>query len=229
MADIKKQLTVDIVSDVMCPWCFVGKRRFEKALSLLDPSIGVQVNWKPYQLDSTLPPEGKDRKQYLSDKFGGTANAERFYAQIKLAGDAEGIPFNFEAIAVSPNTFDAHRLILWAGQKGEGQQNNVVESLFKAYFIDGQNIGDRTILVDLGIKAGLDGPELEGKLRSEEGVIETRESASHAHQIGVTGVPCFIVEQKYGISGAQDPPTLANAMTKIAAESGDIGLKVDAG
>lgn len=220
MSAPENTVKLDIVSDVMCPWCFVGKRRLEKALENIDSNISVEINWLPFQLDATLPPEGKDRQLYLSDKFGGKENADKFYKTIKQAGDDEGIDFDFDAIKVSPNTLDAHRLIAWAGQQGDEPQNQMVELLFKAYFQDGKNIGDHAVLTEIATKAGMDAEQVAARLKSEDGLLETRQAIDHAQQIGVSGVPCFIFDGKYGVSGAQAPETLAMAIKKIAAGEG---------
>lgn len=214
----QKIIHIDVVSDVMCPWCFIGKRRLEKALEAVDPSIKVEVDWKPFQLDSTLPEEGKDRQLYLSEKFGGKASADEKYAQIRDAGAGEDIAFDFDAIKVSPNTLNAHRVIAWAGEAGHHRQDRVVERLFEAYFTEGKNIGDKAVLATLAADAGMDPSIVAARLESDEDLSETRQAVDQAHQIGVTGVPCFIIEQKYGIPGAQDPNTLANAIAQIAAE-----------
>lgn len=212
----QKTVHIDVVSDVMCPWCFIGKRRLEKALAIVDPSIKVEVDWKPFQLDATLPEEGKDRQLYLSEKFGGKASADEKYAQIRDAGAGEGIPFDFDAIKVSPNTLNAHRVIAWAAEAGHHRQDRVVERLFEAYFIEGKNIGDKAVLAALAGDAGMDPSAVATRLETDEGLAEARQAVDNAHQIGVTGVPCFIVERKYGIPGAQDPQTLANAIAQIA-------------
>lgn len=216
MSTAEKKVKLDIVSDVMCPWCFVGKRRLEKALKNIDQEIDVEINWLPFQLDATLPPEGKDRQLYLSEKFGGKENAEKFYQTIKQAGDDEGIEFDFDAIEVSPNTMDAHRLIAWAGQQGDEQQDHIVELLFKAYFQHGKNIGDHAVLAEVAADGGMDAQQVSDRLKSDDGLVETRQAVDHAHQIGVNGVPCFIFDGKYGVSGAQAPETLAMAIGKIA-------------
>jgi predicted DsbA family dithiol-disulfide isomerase len=122
---------IDIISDVMCPWCFIGKKRFEKALAELDPAIGITIQWRPFQLDPTLPAEGKDRDTYLAEKFGGLDRAKTLYRNIEEAGAMEGIPFRFDVIKVSPNTLDAHRLIRWAQNAGEGVQARVVDRLLR--------------------------------------------------------------------------------------------------
>ena len=220
MTDAQNETVVEVqvVSDVMCPWCFIGKRRLEKAIEMLDPSIKVRVEWKPFQLDATLPEEGKDRQLYLTEKFGSKESADAKYSHIKQAGIDEDIPFDFDAITVSPNTLNAHRVIAWAGQMGHHRQDRVVQRLFEAYFTEGKNIGDKAVLATVAADAGMDPSAVVAKLDSDEGRQEAQQAVVNAHHMGVTGVPCFIIEQKYGISGAQAPETLANAISKIASE-----------
>jgi predicted DsbA family dithiol-disulfide isomerase len=215
------QVHIDIVSDVMCPWCYVGKRRFEKALKEVNTDIDVDVNWRPFQLDPTLPPEGKDRETYLAEKFGGIERARELYANIQAAGDGEGIPFSFDAIAVSPNTLDAHRLIRWAQNAGEGVQDKVVERLFELYFIEGRNIGDHAVLVGIARECGMDEGIVEKLLAGDADRQDVQKEIAVAQQMGVTGVPCFIIDSKYAVMGAQDASTIARAINEIAAKRKD--------
>lgn len=211
------QIVVDVVSDVMCPWCYIGEKHLEKALEIAS-EVEVQVHWRPFQLDATLPGEGKDRQQYLSEKFGGAEKANLIYDRIREAGASNGIDFQFEKIAVSPNTLDAHRLIRWAGEAGADVQSTVVDHLFKAYFLNGINIGDRKQLVDIAAKAGLDAEEIAEKLESDADIDAVRGEIAHAQHIGVTGVPFFIFNQKFALGGAQPAEVLANALRRTAAE-----------
>jgi predicted DsbA family dithiol-disulfide isomerase len=211
-------VTIDVVSDVMCPWCYIGKRRLEAALADVRREMDVEVRWRPYQLDPTLPKQGKDRKQYLEDKFGGQAGAEQAYASVRAAGAAENIPFAFDDIAVSANTLDAHRVIRWAGSEGLAAQDAVVEALFKAYFEDGRNIGDDDVLIDAAGRSGLD-PEIIRRLLSGDADRDTvTAEIDQARQMGVTGVPCFIIDMKYAVVGAQPAEALADAMRKVVQE-----------
>lgn len=211
-------LTIDIVSDVMCPWCYIGKRRLEQALDQVRGEFDVEVRWRPYQLDPTLPKQGKDRKQYLEEKFGGVEGADQAYAAVRAAGAEENIPFAFDEIQVSANTLDAHRVIRWAGSQGLAAQDEMVETLFRAYFEEGKNIGDDQVLLEAAGKAGLE-PEIVERLLSGDA---DRDSVSaeidQARQMGVTGVPCFIIDMKYAVVGAQPAEALADAMRKVAQE-----------
>ncbi|WP_226581825.1 DsbA family oxidoreductase [Acuticoccus sediminis] len=206
---------IDVVSDVMCPWCFIGKRRLEKALESLD-DVTVRVVWRPYQLDPTLPSEGKDRQQYLTEKFGGPERADEIYARVRAAGEEEDIPFAFEKITRSPNTLNAHRLIRWAGI--EGKQDALVERLFNLYFIEGANLADPAVLVTAAADAGLDSSMVGRLLATDADLAETEAEIVHAQAIGVQGVPCFILENKYAVSGAQPADVLASAIRQVAAE-----------
>ena len=151
---MKTQITVDIVSDAICPWCFIGKRRFEQALAQAPKDVEVLVAWRPYQLNPDMPPEGMDRKAYLATKFGGDARADQIYQRVREAGQTVGIEFDFRGIPRTPNTINAHRLIGVAGRTGK--QDAVVEALFRAYFLDGRDIGDRDVLAAAAATAGLD-------------------------------------------------------------------------
>jgi predicted DsbA family dithiol-disulfide isomerase len=214
---------IDIISDVMCPWCFIGKKRFEKALSELDPAIAVTIQWRPFQLDPTLPPEGKDRDIYLAEKFGGLERARALYRNIEEAGAMEGIPFRFDAIRVSPNTLDAHRLIRWAQNAGEGVQARVVDRLFELYFLEGANIADHGVLLGVARECGMDGSIVETLLASDSDRDAVEQEIALAQSMGVSGVPCFIIDNKYAVMGAQDPETIAGAISEIAARKGESG------
>ncbi|MGH0003083.1 DsbA family oxidoreductase [Pseudovibrio ascidiaceicola] len=202
-------IVIDVISDVMCPWCFIGKRRLEKALMLL-PDSTVKVQWHPYQLDATLPKEGKDRKKYLEDKFGGAERAKEIYAQVSNAGAAEEIDFKFEAITKSPNTIDSHRLIRWA--RSEGMQDAMVEELFKLYFTEGADLTDKQVLINAAERAGLNSKLVSDLLNTDQDVKEVEADVVRAHEIGVTGVPFFIIDGRFAVAGAENPETLAAAI-----------------
>ncbi len=208
-------LHIDVVSDVMCPWCYIGKRRLEKALAEID-DVTVRVVWRPYQLDPTLPSDGKDRQQYLTEKFGSPEKVAQIYDRIRAAGEDEDIPFAFDRITRSPNTLNAHRLIRWAAI--EGQQDALVERLFQLYFLEGANLTDPAVLVSAAADAGLDPQMIERLLGSDADMAETEAEIVHAQAIGVQGVPCFILENKYAVSGAQPADVLATAIRQVAAE-----------
>ncbi len=210
-----KTVSLDVVSDVMCPWCYVGMRRLEKALDQID-DIQVDVQWRPYQLDQTIPSEGMDRQTYLSNKFGGKARAREVYARIEEAGQYEGIDFAFDKIEKSPNTLDCHRLIHWA--QSTGKQNALVEHLFQLFFEQGADLTQHDVLVAAAEHVGMDGVLVRDLLESDKDLEAVKAQVSHAQQIGVTGVPCFIADQKFGLMGAQDPQALAEMIRKAASE-----------
>jgi len=211
-------LTIDVVSDVMCPWCYIGKRRLEAALDEVGSEINVDVRWRPYQLDPTLPKQGKDRKQYLEDKFGGADGADQAYAAVRAAGAEEEIPFAFDKIPVSPNTLDAHRLIRWASSLGLEAQQKMVDVLFKAYFEEGKNIGDDAVLIDAAKQVGLEAPVVERLLSGDADRDTVNAEIDQARQMGVTGVPCFIIDMQYAVVGAQPAAALVEAMRRVAIE-----------
>jgi predicted DsbA family dithiol-disulfide isomerase len=195
-------MRIDIVSDVICPWCFIGKRRLATALSERDEEA-AEVAWHPFQLNPEMPPEGMPRERYLANKFGGAQHAGRIYDNLTNIGASVGIPFAFDRIKVTPNTRDAHRLIRYAGETRK--TDAVVEALFKAYFIEGRNIGESGTLAAIADEAGLDRAAVARYIGSNEAVEETLAEDLSARRIGITAVPCFIFDQKYVVSGAQEP------------------------
>ncbi|MFD0917960.1 DsbA family oxidoreductase [Pseudahrensia aquimaris] len=208
-------ITIDVVSDVMCPWCYIGKRRLEQALAMTD-GVTTDVRWRPFQLDATLPKEGRDRKDYLETKFGGPEKAKEIYGRIEEAGRLEGLEFNFSDIAVSPNTLDAHRLIRWAANEGEEVQNKLVEALFRRFFMEGAHIGRDDVLVEIAEEAGMDGSIVAALLATDKDKAETDNEIRTAQSMGVTGVPCFIIDNKYAVMGAQEPEHIAQAIIQAA-------------
>lgn len=219
MASEPMPMSVDVISDVMCPWCFIGKRRLERAAEMAGDEFDLSVTWRPFQLDASIPPGGVDRKRYLDNKFGGADQAQEAYARIGAAGASEGIDFNFEAIDVSPNTLDAHRVIRWAGGLGEDTQGAVVEQLFRRFFLHGEDIGQADVLADAASEAGMDEDVVRDLLSTERDTAEVSAEAVHATQIGVTGVPCFIFARRIAVSGAHEPETLVMAMREAAKET----------
>ena len=195
-------MIIDIISDVVCPWCYIGKRRLERALSTR-PDLDVEIMWRAFQLNPDMPREGMERTRYLAAKFGSDANAGRIYGEIEKAGASEGIEFAFDRIERTPNTIDAHRLIRFAGD--EGCQDRLVELLFRRYFEQGVDISAHERLVEAGAEAGLDADAVRDHLASDTGVDAVRVEDLQARRIGVSGVPCFIIDGRFAVSGAQAP------------------------
>lgn len=208
-------LVVDVVSDVVCPWCFIGKRHLETALAALPDEAGALVRWHPFELNPDLPAEGVDRRDYLEAKFGGPARAAEIYARVREAGRRAGIDFDFDAIARQPNTRDAHRLVAWAQAKGDA--GPLVERLFRAYFLEGRFVGDRDTLAALAADAGYDAVAARAWLASGQGYDAIAAAQSRARTLGVTGVPFFIFGGTVGLSGAQPPDAMREAIARVRA------------
>jgi len=209
--------TIDVVSDVVCPWCYIGKRRLEAALARLresEPDLPIQVRWHPFQLNPDLPAEGIDRRQYVETKFGGPERARQVYARVGAAGETVGIPFAFDAIQRQPNTLDAHRLVAWAQSRNEGDPEALVEALFRAYFLEGRYVGDREELVRLAEAAGYDPTDARAFLDSDEMKDAIADADRRARTMGISGVPFFIFGGKTALSGAQEPEALLDAIAQ---------------
>jgi predicted DsbA family dithiol-disulfide isomerase len=209
-------ITVDVVSDVVCPWCFIGQKRLDKAVAAVG-DVDVHIRWRPFQLDGTIPPQGMDRRQYMLAKFGSEQRIREIHARIEPLGAAEGISFAFDAIKVAPNTLDAHRVIRWAGAAGEDIQNRLARRLFQLNFEEGANIGDHAILIEAAREAGMDASVVETLLPTDADVEAVRTEIATASRMGITGVPCFLLEGKYAVMGAQEADALADAIRQVAA------------
>jgi predicted DsbA family dithiol-disulfide isomerase len=202
---------IDIVSDTICPWCFVGKRRLEKALTELPP-LELGVRWRPFQLDATIPEEGMDRQTYLARKFG-SEEAKRVYDRIRAVGEEEGIAFAFEKIKKTPNTINSHRLLHWAGE--EGIQDAVAERLFQLYFLEGEDIGDLGVLARAAAECGMDEGSVRARLSTDESRSLVLREIAQANGSGVDGVPCFIFDGSTFLPGAQPADVLAETISRM--------------
>jgi len=211
------RLEVDIISDVMCPWCYIGKRRLEQAVSLLQ-DIAVSIHWRPFQLDGSIPPEGMPRQEYLERKFGRDG-ARDIYARIEAVGEAEGIPFAFHLIEKSPNTLNAHRLIRWSARSDH--QDAMVERLFQLFFVEGEDIGDTEVLTQAAESVGMDSDLVGEMLSSDADSDIVGKEIALAHEMGVEGVPAYIISNRYIVMGAQSPELLAEAFARACGENGD--------
>ncbi len=203
-------MQIDIYSDIVCPWCFVGKRRLERALNEFKDVMTVKVTWRPFQLNPTMPSDGMDRTAYLKAKFGSLEAFGRMEEQLLAAGADEQIPFAFEKIQRTPNTFVAHRLVWYAEQLG--RQDSAVESLFRGYFTEGADIGSMSVLGQLAGRAGLDVAAVESFLHSEDGTAEVKAEEAVGRRLGIRAVPYFVLNGCSAISGAQPPDIFISAI-----------------
>lgn len=211
-------LAIDVISDVVCPWCYIGKRKLETALAELrraEPGLEVRVRWHPFQLNPDLPAGGIPRREHLERKFGGRERADEVYTRVRGVGAQMGIDFAFDRIAQQPNTLDAHRLIAWAQQQGDADA--LVERLFRDYFIEGRFVGDDRILVAAAVASGLPEGEAAALLASDALRAEVEAENREAQEAGITGVPFFIFNGRTAVSGAHDPPTLLEAVAAARA------------
>ncbi len=208
------RFVIDVVSDVICPWCFLGKRRLDAALDMV-PEADVFIRWRPFMLDPTIPPEGLDRHEYMLNKFG-PERLKTIHDPLIAAGEELGVPYNFDAITRTPNTLDAHRLIRWSHTIE--RQHDMAERLFMAYWSEGQDVSDHAVLARCAGEIGINATQIAELLASDQDVENTRVEIAHASQIGVTGVPTFILGQSYALVGAQSPEVLADAIGRVAKE-----------
>ena len=208
-------IKLDILSDPICPWCFIGKTNLDRALEQR-PDHPFAIEWHPFQLNPDMPPEGMDRRAYMEAKFGGRDGAVRAYAPVLQAAEKAGLTINFEGITRTPNTLDAHRLIHWAGL--EGRQTAAVSALFRAYFVEGRDIGDTTTLADIAGAIGLDRATTERLLASDADADDIRARDAHARERGVTGVPTFVIANQHVVVGAQPTELWLQVIDEIAAQ-----------
>ena len=211
-ANLTSAAQLSVISDAICPWCWIGKRRLEQAFALLDGARQFKVTWHPFQLNPHMPKEGIERREYRMRKFGSWERSLALDAQLKEVGKTVGIDFRHDLMTRTPNTFDAHRLIWHAGQ--EGLQDAVVERLFRGYFSEGRNIGDRTVLAELAAEAGLEPLRTAAFLDSDEGTVEVSAEEEVVKRAGLTGVPTFALDGRVLFSGAQPPHLIAQALAR---------------
>ncbi len=206
-------IRLDIFSDPICPWCFIGKANLDRALEA-HPDHPFAIEWHPFQLNPDMPPEGADRRSYLEAKFGGKQNAVSIYARVAEAAEAAGVAINFEAMNRVPNTLDAHRMIHWAGL--EGRQSVMVSALFRAYFRDGKDIGDKATLAALAGDAGMDAALAARLLATDADRADIAARDAHARQRGVNAVPTFVISNQYVLSGAQPADLWGKVIDELA-------------
>lgn len=210
-----KPVRIDVVSDIVCPWCFIGKRRLEKALQL-KPEIPVEIHWRPYFLNDWIPREGISREQYLTTKFGSPERYKGIAQRVVAAAKEEGLVYDMDKISRQPNTIDAHRLIRWAEQIGKATE--MKQRLMDLYFSQGADLTDREVLVRAAADVGLKADDVRAWLAGDKDVVEVEREALAAKETGIDGVPCFILGGVLAISGAQAPEYLAQAIERASGE-----------
>ncbi|KAF0674747.1 DsbA family oxidoreductase [Profundibacterium mesophilum] len=210
-------IKLDILSDPICPWCYIGKANLDAALKER-PGHPFTFEWHPFQLNPDMPAGGMGRRDYLETKFGGRENAVKVYAQIEQAAQAAGLDIDFARIETTPNTLDAHRLIHWAGL--EGRQTAAVAALFSDYFTQGRDIGDRAVLLDVATRIGLDREMTERLMESDADASDIKVRDAHARARGVTGVPTFVVGQQHVMPGAQPPELWVQVIDELMDQVG---------
>lgn len=209
-------MLIDIVSDTVCPWCFIGKRRLERALAER-PALDVRIGWRPFQLNPDMPVEGMDRQAYLAAKFGGDTRARRTYAPVLDAARGEGIEIDYDRIRKMPNTLASHRLIRWAA--AGDVQYQVVELLFRRYFLEGEDISEHQVLVEIARQAGMDADQVAAWLDEGRDIDIIRSEDKVAREMGIRGVPCFVFDRRYALSGAQDPEVILQVLDLAVKEA----------
>jgi predicted DsbA family dithiol-disulfide isomerase len=210
-----KPLTIDIVSDVVCHWCYIGKRRIENALKLV-PDVPVEVNFRPFFLNPWVPREGISREEYLTTKFGSVDAYKGIAQRVVMAADEEGLVYRPDNVKRQPNTIDCHRLIHWAEAIGKAPE--MKQRLMELYFRDGGDLTDTNVLVQAAADIGLDAEDVRRRLSTDEDVALISALAQDAANKGIQGVPTYVFAQKYAVSGAQDPAMLARAIRQVSAE-----------
>jgi predicted DsbA family dithiol-disulfide isomerase len=210
-----KPLKIDIVSDVVCPWCYIGKRRIEEALALV-PDVPVEVHWRPFFLNPWVPREGISREEYLTTKFGSVEAYKGIAGRVVAAANEEGLTYRPDLVRRQPNTTDCHRLILWA--EADGKAAEMKQRLMELYLRDGGDLTDPEVLVQAAADCGLDAEDVRRRLATDEDVALVSGQAQEAADKGVSGVPTYVFAQKYAVSGAQAPKLLARAIRQVSAE-----------
>jgi predicted DsbA family dithiol-disulfide isomerase len=218
-------VTIDVVSDVVCPWCFIGKRRLDKAVAL-QPSIPVEIRWRPYFLNPWVPREGMSRENYLTTKFGSVQRYEGMAQRVAAAAAQEGLVYALDRIKRQPNTLDSHRLIHWADKIGAADK--MKQRLMDLYFTEGGDLTNRNVLVKAAADCGLDPEQIQARLASDSDIDAVTKEAEQAKNAGIDGVPCFIFGSKLAVNGAQSPDYLASMVARVAAEQAQHSVASDA-
>ena len=218
LAPPRTRLSVEVVHDLVCPWCYLGTRRLLRTLHRR-PDLLVDLIWRPFLLNPDMPRAGMARGEYVVRKFGGEERARRLYASITEIGRAEGVTFRFDLIRRTPSPVDAHRLVRFAARAGHG--DGAVAALFAAHFVEGRDIGDLTVLGMIADRLGLDGPAVRRYLASDAEVESIHAENLRAHRLGINGVPCFVVAGRHAIAGAQEPEVIERLLDVAAVEAAE--------
>jgi len=219
LAPPKARLGIEIVHDLVCPWCFLGVRRLTRTLRRR-PDLLFDLTWRPFLLNPDMPRGGMSRPDYVIRKFGGEDRAKRLYASIAEIGRSEGILFRFDRIRRTPSSVDAHRLVRYAGRFGRADA--MVEALFSAHFTDGLDIGDHALLIAIATACGLDGGSTRRFLMSDDEVDSVHADNLRAHRLGINGVPCFVISGRHAIAGAQEPEVIEHLLDVAAVEAAEL-------
>jgi predicted DsbA family dithiol-disulfide isomerase len=219
LAPPKARLSVEVVYDLVCPWCFLGTRRLLRTLRRR-PDLQFELTWRPFLLNPDMPRAGMARPDYVVRKFGGEDRARRLYAAISQIGQPEGVLFRFERIRRTPSSVDAHRLVRFAGRYGRADA--LVEALFSAHFTDGLDIGDTTILTSIAHASGLEGTPVRRYLAGDTDTDAIHAENLRAHRLGINGVPCFVVSGRHAIAGAQEPEVIERLLDVAAVEAAEL-------
>ncbi|MBV9538968.1 MAG: DsbA family oxidoreductase [Acidisphaera sp.] len=219
LAPSKARLLIEVVHDLVCPWCFLGLRRLLRTLRRR-PDLSFELGWRPFLLNPDMPRAGMARGDYVVRKFGGEERARRLYASIAEIGRAEGVLFRFDRIGRTPSSVDAHRLVRWAGHYGLGAE--MVEALFSAHFTDGRDIGDRNVLAAVAVACGLGGAEAQRFLAGDAELDAVHGENLRAHRLGINGVPCFIIGNRHAIAGAQEPEVIERLLDVAVVEAAEV-------
>jgi predicted DsbA family dithiol-disulfide isomerase len=219
LAPPKARLGIEIVYDLVCPWCFLGARRLMRTLRRR-PDLLFELTWRPFLLNPDMPRLGMARPDYVVRKFGGEDRARRLYASIADIGRAEGVPFRFERIRRTPSSIDAHRLVRYASRYGRADET--VEALFSAHFTDGRDIGDHAVLLGIAQAGGLDPVAVRRFLASDAEADQVHADNLRAHRLGINGVPCFVISGRHAIAGAQEPEVIERLLDVAAIEATEL-------
>jgi predicted DsbA family dithiol-disulfide isomerase len=212
------RLPIEVVHDLVCPWCYLGLRRLQRTLRRR-PELQYDITWRPFLLNPDMPRAGVAQADYIIRKFGGEERARRLYASITDIGRAEGMLFRFDAIGRIPSSVDAHRLVRWAA--GSGCANELVEALFSAHFTEGRDIGESEVLVETAVACGLDGAAALAMLRGDAELDAIHAENLRAHRLGINGVPCFVIGGRHAISGAQESEVIERLLDVAMAEASE--------